>query len=491
MRHGCRFGLIATAVLGVITIGCAPAYQNGPLERADTRDGYRFETLSPGEGNTDETFICVTFSGGGVRAAALGYSVLSELRATPIPPLTSSGPAEGTKARTLLDELDVISSVSGGSFAAAGYALWRERFFDGRFEHGFLRRNIQLALISELLYLPNLFLLPSVVLDRIDVVAEYFHENLFERRTFGDLLRAGRRPFIVVNATNLAAGERFEFTQDDFDVLGSDLSSMPIGYAVAASQAVPLVFSPLRLKYYQNEASDQTLHRLLEKKVPREDLERRQSWAKGLLDPDEPEKLSIHAEDHRFLYLVDGALSDNLGLSYFIESYQDGLIRKRLESQGPDHIRRLVVIIVNAGTRPREDIESRESSPGILRLGIKTATISIENYSHALTNIVRTALQDEAQRTCRQYDECCEGFKECCPDGSPPRPPLEKSFVPYVIEVNFQDIENAEMRHELLELPTNYNLTQEQVDLVMRAGRRLLQKNADYQKLLEDLRAAR
>ena len=50
-------------------------------------------------------------SGGGSRASALGYGVLEELRRTEVT-------LNGVK-RHLLDEVDVISAVSGGTFPAA------------------------------------------------------------------------------------------------------------------------------------------------------------------------------------------------------------------------------------------------------------------------------------------------------------------------------------------------------------------------------------
>src|SRR5207244_2883869 len=48
--------------------------------------------------------------------------------------------------RVLLDDVDVISSVSGGSFTAAYYALFGADGF-ARFEQDFLYRNIQGALV--------------------------------------------------------------------------------------------------------------------------------------------------------------------------------------------------------------------------------------------------------------------------------------------------------------------------------------------------------
>src|SRR5690606_5982512 len=120
--------------------GCGgPIYRNGELRTGEApAPAYRFTDLKPGPNNTDELFVCLTFSGGGTRAAALAYGLLEAMRETELPPLEPGGPP-----RTLLDEVDVISSVSGGSFTAAAYGLWREGLFDGRFEHRFLRHNVQ------------------------------------------------------------------------------------------------------------------------------------------------------------------------------------------------------------------------------------------------------------------------------------------------------------------------------------------------------------
>src|SRR5437667_220684 len=107
----CRILPLLLVALG----GCAHYFVNERAERFEPDRGYRYEKLEPGEKNTDSLLVCLSFSGGGTRAAALAFAVLERLRDTEIA-------WQGDKKR-LLDEVDCISAVSGGSFVAASYAL--------------------------------------------------------------------------------------------------------------------------------------------------------------------------------------------------------------------------------------------------------------------------------------------------------------------------------------------------------------------------------
>ena len=81
---------------------------------------------------SDELRILLSFSGGGTRAAAFSYGVLELLADTMI--------EWGGRQRRLIDEVDVISSVSGGSFTAAYFGLFGDRIFKD-FETRFLKQN--------------------------------------------------------------------------------------------------------------------------------------------------------------------------------------------------------------------------------------------------------------------------------------------------------------------------------------------------------------
>ena len=107
--------------------GCGTFQKNKRMEHWNLSEGYRFNTLRKSCNNSDSLFVVLSFSGGGTRAAAFSYGIMEELKKTEIE-------WKGERKR-LLDEVDIISSVSGGSFTAAYYSLNRERLVRCRSKH--------------------------------------------------------------------------------------------------------------------------------------------------------------------------------------------------------------------------------------------------------------------------------------------------------------------------------------------------------------------
>jgi hypothetical protein len=98
------------------------------------------------ESRSNELLLILAFSGSGTRAAAFGYGVLEELAATPV--------VLGGRPRRLLDEVDLISAVAGGSFTAAYYGLYGDRVLHD-FETEFLKRPVERQLVVQLLRTRN------------------------------------------------------------------------------------------------------------------------------------------------------------------------------------------------------------------------------------------------------------------------------------------------------------------------------------------------
>ena len=189
-------GNVGTGCLSVLlavflgAAGCAHYPVNEPLSHYDPGSGYR-ESFMGVPGNSDELLLYLTFSGGGTRAAAFSYGVLEELRKTEV---TIKG-----EKRRLLDEVDVISSVSGGSFTAGYYGLFGERIFED-FEGKFLKKDIEGALLANMLLNPyNWARLPSPYFGRSDLAADYYDRNVFDHGTFGDILKRKGPMIIIIN----------------------------------------------------------------------------------------------------------------------------------------------------------------------------------------------------------------------------------------------------------------------------------------------------
>jgi predicted acylesterase/phospholipase RssA len=463
-----RFASLALLLVFLAAVGCAHYPLNTPLTQYQPDRGYRFEALASGE-NTNSLFICLAFSGGGTRASALAYGVLEKLRKTDI---TWQG-----ATKRLLEEVDCISSVSGGSFTAAYYALFRERVFKD-FRASFLEHNIERELILRTLNPVNLLRLASPYFSRIDLAAELYHESIFDGKTFGELIARGRRPFLIVNATNLATGERFEFTQDQFDFLGSDLAPYPVARAVAASSAFPFLLSPVSLwnypspagyslpEEYRNALQDYGLNR------------RRFHWARN-------QTLYLDKASRPYLHLMDGGLADNIGLRAIENAYRrsNGFIRKLLNE---GQIEKLVIIVVNARTESQEALSQRERPPGLLTVGYKTATIGLDNYSFETVELMKE-LVEERRKAQREIEACQRLLDQRCP-GGPRLPTFPVVIDPYVVEVNFEAIPEPERRRFFLDLPTSFALAPDQVQALIDVGQELLDRSAEFRRLLEALR---
>ena len=427
---------------------CTPQARNLKLDHLDETKGYRFEALELGPRNTDETFVFLSFSGGGTRAAALAYGVLQGLDAMSV--------GDGT----LLDEVDMISSVSGGSFTAMAYALWGKDMFDGRFEKRFLRRNVVLDLILHILNPLNLLSLPMPVYDSIDIAATYYDRYIFDGSTYADLIERNRRPFVEINATDVSRKQTFGFTQDEFDLLGSDLATLSTGWAVAASSAFPVVLSPIRLHYYPGKVMEAAVQRELN--AHRDALKsRRRKWAESLLiggrKTSEPTRLDY--DGHKYLYLMDGGVSDNLGLQAFLRAFRTGCIRKRIDD---GRIKRLVVIIVDAATEKPTDYERSAFAPGWFTSLLTTLNSGVENNSRLTSAVVHHLIQEADQNS----------------DGDDTR------FVAIVVDVDLRTGEDPSMLKRFMSIVTSFVLPDEDVTALIERGKKQILVNDELGRVV-------
>jgi NTE family protein len=460
---------LALVTLAGVLPGCVQAV-NGPLAQPyDAGRGYRYGSLS-GDGRQENLMVILAFSGGGTRAAALSFGVLEALRATTY--ASPGGP------RRLLDDVDVISSVSGGSFTAAYYALFREKTFDD-FPEAFLHRNIERELVGRLLWPSNWFRLPRADFDRINLAAQLYDETVFHGRTFGDLLTRPRRPFIIVNATDMSIGRRFEFTQDQFDLLCSDLSKVKVATAVAASSAFPGLLSPLTLQNFAAEGCGYTPPDWLRKANDRRNPPPRYLRARDLMSYQE------QARTRPWIHLLDGGLADNIGLrGPYVALSTDDSSWSVLSKIDQRTVNRVVVISVNAKTKSRPDWDQRQAAPGLFGvLGLVT-TGPLDNYSFDTVQLIRDFFTVKTEQA-SSLASCRDVLQATCQKGDVL--PVVAPVVWHPLEISFDGLDDKELRECMEGLPTSFTLPVPTVKLLRQVARELLDTSDEFGKLMKAL----
>jgi NTE family protein len=443
--------------------GCAHYPVNEPMNKVRLDVGYRASHIRTPE-NSDSLLLYLTFSGGGMRAAALSYGVLEELRKTEIV-------LDGRKRR-LLDEVDGISSVSGGSFTAGYYGLFGDRVFED-FESKFLKKNIQRSLILRaLLNVANWVRLFSPAFARSDLAAEYYDKHIFEGGTFGDMA-ARKGPFVIINATEMTHGTRIRFTQGAFDVICSDLSPFPVARAVAASSAVPMALTPITLRNYAGVCGFKTPEGF-ERGIEGRDILERQFHLFNDISP------FLDSEKKPYIHLVDGGVGDNLGLKAVLDRIiPRGSVWGAIKGTPLEKVRKVVFIVVNAETEPDPKWDKTERVPTFGVMLASYSSIAIDRYNQETMALLRESVGSWADEIRTQR---CKGGAVSTSPGSCG----DIQF--YVVEVKFDALKDEAERMHFKRLPTALKLAPEEVDKTRDAARRILAESGEFQRLLLDLK---
>jgi len=439
--------VIASASFSVLTGGCAHWPATPRLEQAGA-PGYRFgEVVRPGQ--SDDLLVILAISGGGTRAAALGYGVLEELRRTEVT-------VNGVKRR-LLDEVDVISAVSGGTFPATYYALRGDKTFE-EFETKVLSRNFETELAKRIILSPsNWFRLPSGTFGKSDLFAELYDETVFDNATFADLKKANG-PLVVINGTDVTTGARFSFTQDQFDAICGDLSKVTLGRAVASSTALPPLLTPISFENRGGTCGGKTPAWQAAAEAAAAGSE---TPGRALL---RVRALHSYADPARpYVHVFDGGLSENLGLAEVVRALEIVKVApNETESAAFRRARKVVVIAVNALRFPVVDWDTSDAPPD-------TDTVTDQMWSIPVDRITLDGVE--------QVHEKLAAWQS----GAPERRT-------YFAQVTFDNLKDPAERLYFKHVKTRLQLPKEQIDKVREIAGRLLREAPAFQRLLADLK---
>jgi len=464
------------AVLGAICIalvgGCAsltvvdttplpPDKLAPPGSARISEGGYRLASLANAEGAPD-MLILVGMSGGGKRSAAFAYGALKGMRDLPVP--TPAG------QRPFLGEIDAIAGVSGGSFPAAYYGLYREAAF-GKFEEDFLYQDTESYIYGIYLLPWNWTWLADPTVGTNDFMERVYDRTMFHGATYADLQKRGR-PLIAVDATDLSYGTPFLFTQETFDLICSDLDVFPVARAVAASNGFPGLFSPVTLTNRAAQCGG-----------------RKPAWLAQLTPAERADPLSrigvqaiaaeryLDARQTAYVHLVDGGVSDNLALraggSAMEEVSQStsALARARLVN-----LRRVLILSVDGQGAQDTSVARRQSVGGIMSLFGLVSGGQIDRYNfETLTTVVQ------------QLNEFTAALKKarCAKapviDGAPC-----DDVKGALVHISLTGMDPGPEKDRLLAIPTGLTIAREDVDLLVAAGQSAVLNSGQLRQFIAD-----
>jgi NTE family protein len=457
------------AVAALATAGCAITIENAPRNRPALAESARApDAPSPPNDLVEESAIAMSFSGGGLRAAAFSFGVLQALDET----VTQGN-------RTLLDDVTFITSVSGGSMTAAYYGLHGKAALANFREEGLLRDG-EADLRFSLLNPVNLARVLSGGLNDRRSFQQWLEKDLFKGATFADLFRH-RKPEVWINATNVYQRVAFPFNQRVFDALCSDLASYPVSEAVAASMAVPVFFAPVVLQKFPDHCQTVLPYMVLEATTTTD--------SRSLLS----RALARAINDFRdtrnghYVKLVDGGVTDNLGLSSVMQARLAlGTPYAPLTENDALRVRDMLFVVVDAGQGPSGAWNHDVAGPS----GIELATAAIDSAMEANVRMSYDGFLQMLQRWQRDLARYrCELPEARIADIRRTRPHWRCDDVNFsATYISFADLGLAR-ESELAAIPTRLKLPTATVDNIIAAGRESLLMNRTVQAFRDKLRA--
>jgi NTE family protein len=460
-----RIGRIVSC--SAVLVACASVVQNEPINRPLAGNAQQAAAELGREVATfeDDTVVGLSFSGGGTRAAAFSYGVLTGFDETHV--------RSGSRTLSLLDRVDFVSGVSGGSITAAYYGL-KKRGAMADFKQRFLLRDPEQGLQMDLSLMNIAKGLQGGVNDTTQF-PRWLDDNLFEHATFKSILTS-RRPQVWINASDIYNRTPFVFGRTAFGALCSDLASFPLSLAVAASAAVPVVFAPVVIKNYTGGCP-----------LPLP------AWVQQVRkDPNAPPLLKIYADaleryhsgEVRYVKLLDGGIVDNYGLAAFtIARLVADTAYEPLEPEEAVKLRRLLFVVVDAGRSPSGSWAQTVEGPtgaNLIQAASDTATESgaVGSYS---------AFED----TMNQWQErlvkwrCGLSAADRHRFGAPAGWNCHDVKL-FLTRLAFDQL-GPERATALNAVETRFKLPPEQVDMLITAGRDALKTNGVFRKFVGSL----
>jgi NTE family protein len=444
-------------------LGCTQVIHNEPINQPLAATPKQIEAaLAPAVDSYSESIVALSFSGGGTRAAAFSYGVLQGFDETPIHSRT------GTVS--LLDRLNFLSGVSGGSILAAYYGLKGKGALTD-FKQRFLLANGEESLQTDL----NLANVARGLQGGVNDPSKFptwLDAHLYGGATFKDLNRGRTR--VWINASDIYNRTAFIFAPVTFSALCSDLADYPVSLAVGASAAVPVVFAPVVIQNYPGPCP----------------IALPQWVGRVRSDPNAAPLIKSYADaleryrsgEIKYVKLLDGGLVDNYGLAGFtIARLASDTSFGPLAPAEAVRLKRFLFLVVDSGRAPSGAWAQTVAGPSgvdLITAASDTATGSGAVGSYSAFDATMDDWRDSLVKwRCHLSEAERKRF------GAPPG--WNCSDVKFFIGRIAFDQLGPDRERALNAVETRLRLPPDQIDMLIAAGRDALRSSSTFRAFLK------
>ena len=378
--------------------------------------------------------------------------------------------------KRLLDTVDIMSSVSGGSFPAAYYGLHHDHKIFTDFEKDFLNQDVEK-------YIWGSYLLPWRFAKALfnpnygtnDRMAEVYDNLMFHGATFARISSASGGHWSRSNCNRCRYRPGIPCScRTSSTWICSDLQSYPVARAVAASNGFPILFNPITLKSYRSQCNGRIPAWIQADKGNKDTLSRTHELARS-------HSLYLDADRTQWVHLLDGGIADNLAMRGIINMGM--VLSGDIEDIGKrfdlSRVRRIVVISAD-GQAENDTATSKQihlSGLGQLFNVVSGTQIDRYNYetmilAHQQFDVLRDAVRKERCEKAARKD--ADG--QSCND-------VQVFFA----QLSLGGIADKDERERLAKIPTGLSIDPADIAQLVAAGEAQVKQSPDLAAFRDSL----
>ena len=187
------------------------------------------------------------------------------------------------------------------------------------------------------------------------------------------------------------------------------------------------------------------------------------------------------SESRPFIHLVDGGVSDNIGVRGVLEALEEMRMSAEFRGEvGFGKIRKIVLMVVNAHSSPDTKWDLDENPPGFFSQLMQSTGVPIDRYSFETIETMKDRAEImKHRRELLIAQKQLAGASHAEAVASVPKLNME------VIDISFDAIKNASEQDYFMDLPTSFVLPAKDIDRLREMAGQLLRQSDKFQTILD------